>query len=105
MADDTRWNVVQEESPSTVEFDTFGDTIIGTYLGSEIINLDDGDSFKRYLVRQESDGQLLALNASYRLAQAFDDMKPDTLVKVEYVKNIDTGMPSPMKDFRVSIAQ
>lgn len=97
-----QWDTVQEESATRVVFDEYGDSIKGTFIGPEEIAPQNGEPFTLLLLRGDDD-VVYALNSSYKLDQAFGKVNPGDYVRVTYVKEIDTGEASPMKDFKVEV--
>lgn len=99
------WTTVAEESPTRIIFDTIGDQFIGQYIGIEHIEPDNGkdEPFDLYLFRGR-DGELYAINKSYKLAQAMEKVSEGDWVRITYIKDIDTGRNlNPLKDFRVDV--
>jgi hypothetical protein len=96
------WTTVQDETPSRVIFDTIGDQFIGEYIGSSLIKINDGETFTQYRFRG-TDGELYGINESYKIRQAMEDVEPGQVCRITYVKDVDTGQPAPMKDFRVDV--
>ena len=99
------WETVVEESATTVIFDTVGDQFVGLYTGSEHIDPDNGkdEPFDRF-VFQGRDGELYAVNKSFKLETAMQDIDPGQWVRITYVKDVPTGRGlNPMKDFRVDV--
>jgi hypothetical protein len=101
----SEWEVAVDENPSTVIFDTIGDQFIGTFERAQMIELPDsgGEEFCQLQFRN-ADG-FFGINAGYKLSQAFSKIDPGTMCRITYVKDIDTGQPSPMKDFRVEVSR
>jgi hypothetical protein len=103
------WTVVEEESPAQVVFDKPGDSFTATFQGMEIIPVDsevpDGETFTQLRFRRE-DGYF-GINAGYKLLKAFGKIAAGSLVRITYVKDVDTsgGKLNPMKDFRVEVSQ
>jgi hypothetical protein len=103
------WVTVEEESPVTIVFDTPGESFTGTFMGKEVIPVDqedpDGETFTQ--IRFRNDNGFFAINAGYKLLRAFDKVKTGSLTRVTYVKDLDTsgGKLNPMKDFRVEVAE
>jgi hypothetical protein len=101
------WNVVEEESPAQVIFDTHGDTFTAVYQGMEVLPVDseqpDGETFTQLRFRT-NDG-FYAINAGFKLLRAFKKIAPGNLVRITYVKDVDTsgGRLNPMKDYRVEV--
>lgn len=107
------WETVAEESAATVVFDTIGDVFIGEYLGSEHIEPENGkrneqsgeneDAFDRFVFRAR-DGKRYAINKSYKLNAAMEDVDEGQWVRITYVADIETSRKlNPMKDFRVDV--
>lgn len=94
------WETAAEEAPTRVVFDTIGDVFLGFYQGTNEVKMDDGTSFTQYLFRG-SDGVLYAINESYKIKQGMANVPEGHETRVEYVKDVDTGRPSPMRDFRI----
>lgn len=103
--DDWTWNVIVEESPTKVIFDTIGDVFIGQYMGPRTITPENGrDEPFTVLTFRGRDGGLYAVNTSYKLNDALEDVDLGTWVKLEYVADIETNRNlNPMKDFRVYV--
>jgi hypothetical protein len=105
---DWEFETVVEESPTTIVFDTIGDVFVGQYIGTEHIDLPldkDGkdQSFDRYTFRGR-DGELYALNQSYKIEMGMDKAAPGQWVRITYVKDIPTSRGlQPMKDFRIEV--
>lgn len=112
IGSEDEWETVAEESGEKMKFETVGDEFIGTYEGlTHIVPKKEGtteeDEFDQLLFR-DGNGKLYALNAGYKLLEAFTgEAAPEkgSRVKLTYVGNVDTGQPSPMKDFRVQVAR
>lgn len=98
------WTTVQDESPDVIIFDTVGDQFIGTYVGTEEIE-NEGETFTRFLFR--NDKGFFAINSSYRLAQGMGKVQTGELVRLTYIKNVDTssGKLNPMKDIKVEVSR
>jgi hypothetical protein len=97
------WDVVSEEAPTMMVFDTIGDQFIGTYSGNVEITPDEDDPDSTFTQGRfrGTDGELYATNLGYDLRTALGKVQPGTLCRITYMKDIDTGQPSPMKSFRV----
>lgn len=106
--DDWEFETVAEESPTVVIFDNIGDAFIGQYTGIEHIDqpVDDqgnDQSFDR-LRFVGRDGNPYAINTSFKLKEAFEDVDEGMWVRITYVKDIPTGRKlNPMKDFKVEV--
>jgi len=99
---DVRWSVHTQETGDQIVFDTVGDQFIGMFNGSQKAEKD-GEEFI-ILTLTGTDGKPYQTNAGWKLEGAFSDIPSGTVVRITYVKDIDTGQPSPMKDFRVDVA-
>lgn len=102
--DKVTWETVVEESGEPVVFETVGDKFIGMYTGKRHVETEDGKFV--ILTFKGPGGRAYQTNAGWKLESAFDEdliMRGD-IVCVTYVKDVDTGQPSPMKDFRVQRA-
>lgn len=100
------WKTIAEEGALTVVFDKIGDQFVGRYVGVEHIEPDNGkdEAFDRFTFRAK-DKNLYAVNQSYKLADALEDVAPGTWVRITYVKDIPTKRAlNPMKDFVVDVA-
>lgn len=97
------WETTQEESPTRVVFDTPGDIFVGRYEGTLHIAPEGKDEFDVFTFRGEN-GERYAINTSYRLLEAMEDVQPGQWVRLTYVKDIETrrGL-NPLKDFRVQV--
>jgi hypothetical protein len=110
--DQTEWETIYEESPTTVIMDAIGDTLIGTYEGVQHIEPMDEktgqpshEPFDRFLFRGH-DGDLYALNSSYQLRKAIEDVKIGSVVKITLSKFIETNRKqNPLKDYRIQVAK
>jgi|SRR5450755_1287490 hypothetical protein len=97
-----KWQTVVQESGTQIVFDTLGDVFVGQFTGARVV-LADGEPFT-ILSFMGTDGQAYQTNAGWKLKAGFEDIEPGTIVRVMYVKDVDTGSPTPMKDFRIDVA-
>jgi hypothetical protein len=100
--DQVQWFTHTQETGDQIVFDTIGDVFVGMFTGKQVAQKD-GDDFT-ILSFTGTDGKPYQTNAGWKLEQAFEDIPPQTIVRLTYVKDIDTGQPSPLKDFRVDVA-
>lgn len=98
-----QWDTVAQEAGTRIVFDTIGDSFIGRYNGYRTVETADGENFK-VLTWTGTDGEPYETNAGYSLEQAFEDLAPGVITRVTYVKDVPTGQASPMKSFRVEVA-
>lgn len=99
------WETVIEDSGVPIEFQKFGDQFIGRFEGERTITPPDGtkESFTQQMFRD--DGVLYVMSGGYKLRAAFKDIAIGTRVRITYVRDVQTGQPSPMRDFRVEAAK
>jgi len=103
--DDWEFEVVAEESPIRAIFENFGDVFIGQYEGKQhVVPEREGDEPFDLFTFRARDGRLYAVNTSFKLVDAMENVDAGTWVKLEYIKDIPTKRNlQPMKDFRVSV--
>lgn len=113
------WVTHTEETPDQIVFDTIGDFFVGTFTGTnEIDTVDKNDkpvNFTQLLFRGEQAGNAnsgekedlgggpYVINAGHQLRTAFEKIKPETRTRITFVKEINVGQPTPMKDFRIDV--
>lgn len=99
--DDSAWETVQEESGRNLTFENVGDQFVGQYVGTQTIhNPKDDSDFDQQQFR-DKDGTLWAINGGFKIREATKDLPVGSVVRITYMGSIDTGQPSPMKDYRV----
>jgi hypothetical protein len=91
--------VLAQETGEQVVFEHFGDSVTLLFTGIEHVSTE--ESRFDILTFLDADGKPYQLNAGWRLENIFRDIPPNTVTTITYVKDVDTGNPSPMKDFRV----
>lgn len=99
------WETVAEESAEPVRFQNHGDEFIGRFVRTEHIEPPNDEPFDRYVFEDEN-GQLWAVNQSYKISGAIDghNVQPGDWVRIVYAKDITTKRgQSPMKDFVVQV--
>lgn len=109
--ENTAWDVVTEESPTKVIFDTIGDRFIGDYAGElnvpaeQNISKDkpEGEAFDLYLFRG-LDGKLYSFNKSTKLELAMEKVSKGQRCRLTYVGDVPTSRKlNPMKDITVDV--
>src|SRR5208282_3714401 len=84
------WAVVDEGlQPVTITFDTIGDTFIGRKIRSKVItDPNKGDTWTQFhfagVSPGEVSGEVCAINASTRLAEALSEVPDGALTRVEF---------------------
>jgi hypothetical protein len=99
---DEVWETQVEEIGSKVEFENPGDTLRGIYLGAREVD-HEGDTFT-VLSFRGPDGVLYETNAGWKLREGFADIAPGTKCQLIFTKWVQTGQPSPLKDYRIDVA-
>ena len=104
-----QWETAVPEIGDQIVFDTIGDVFIGLYLGtrSVLAEPDDPKSVFKVLMFTGVDGKPYQINAGWKLESAFDsaNVPERAIVRITYVKDVDTGRKDPMKDYRVEVAK
>lgn len=97
------WEGVDTIAPGigeVVKFQNIGDVLVGTYLGRTEVETDDGMVGAHTFV--DPNGEPIAAWASYDLDKKLAEVQTESLVRIEYVKDIETSRgQTPMKSFRV----
>jgi hypothetical protein len=97
------WTTVADETPAHVVFDTPGeDVFIGKFIEKRTLTPNPEQSWDQYVFRG-TDDELYGINSSYSLAKGMEAVQPGQMVRITYVKNVDVGRPSPMKDFKIEV--
>jgi hypothetical protein len=101
------WDLVHEESPDQIVFDTVGDEYTGLYLGSEVIGFEDkkGDHQEFTQHRFRDPGGITVINGGYELNAELAKIPADTMIKVRLMKLVDVGQNDPMKSYRIWTAR
>lgn len=102
----TEWETVEEESGLRLTFDNVGEAFIGEFLGIVRIEPTDGktDPFDQAKFR-DKEGTVYSLNPGFKASAGLAKANKGDMVRLTYTGDIDTGQPTPMKDFRVEIAR
>lgn len=105
------WDLVKEESPDQITFDTIGDTLIALYQGMDLITFTekkkDGTEEDRefWQLRFRLPTGPAVVNGGYELVEAYKDVAPNTMTRTQLVKFVDVGQQSPMKSYRIDQAK
>jgi hypothetical protein len=102
------WAVVDDGvQPVTITFDTIGDVFMGMKLRSKTITYPTkGDTWTQFqftgVSPDEVSGEVCAINASVRLAEALSGVPDGALTRVEFTETVPIkGQTSPMKLYSV----
>ena len=102
------WTVADEGvQPVTITFDTIGDVFIGMKLRSKVItDPNKGDTWTQFqftgVSPDEVSGEVCAINASTRLAEALNAVPDGALTRVEFTDTHPIkGQKDPMKLYSV----
>lgn len=107
LGTDDDWTTVADESGEKLSFSSPGEQFVGIYVGTDIITnpqAREGDSptFEQQKFRTP-DGKLHTINGGHKIQAGIKNVLPGETVRITYMGDIDTGSPSPMKDFRVDV--
>ena len=103
------WDIVHEESPDQIVFDTIGDEYVGLYLGAEVIefeskkNKNEVETFTQHRFRDP--GGITVINGGYELNAELAKIAPDTMLRIRLMKLVDVGQNDPMKSYRIWTAR
>jgi hypothetical protein len=104
------WDLVHEESPDQIVFDTIGDEYTGLYLGSEVITFtkqvkgeDVDQEFTQHRFRDP--GGITVVNGGYELNSELSKIEPNTMLRIRLMKLVDVGQNDPMKSYRIWTAR
>jgi hypothetical protein len=97
-----QWQTAVAESGDQIVFDKIGDEFIGQFVAARTAQ-NDGEDFT-ILTFIGVDGKPYQTNAGWKLQEGFSDIEPGTIVRITYVKDVDTGRKDPMKDYRIEVA-
>lgn len=100
------WDTVHVEAPTQITFDAVGDTFVGLYVSKEVIEFtgkrgDEEFTQMRFLV----DDEPYAINAGYDLERGFKGIPTGVIVRIQLRKLVDVGQATPLKSYRVDVAQ
>jgi hypothetical protein len=101
--DSVQWQTVVEEAGLQIVFNAIGDEFVGQFNGAR--HAMNGDDEFTILTFRGTDGEAYQTNAGWKLREGFSDIPAGSIVRIKYVKDVETGGPSPMKDFRIDVAR
>jgi hypothetical protein len=101
------WENVKEEAPDQITFDTPDDVLIAEYKGMDRITFTDrnGEEKEFWQLRFRLPTGPAVVNGGYELVTTFKDIPEGSMTRTQLVKLVDTGQASPMKSYRVDVAQ
>jgi hypothetical protein len=105
--DDSGWETVVEPFGETYSFEKEGDSLTGTYTGSNSVTTDDlnnpGEKREQtvYEIVDES-GKKWTVWSSFNIDKAFSEIEPQTLVRITYKGKVDIGGGRTVKQFAVA---
>ena len=109
QVDDEGWETVVAPFGETATFENPGDTLIGTYEGSKVVQTDDlnNPGEKRdqtvYDIRDEN-GKLYSVWSSYNVDEGMNAASPGDLVRIVFVNKVDIdGGKRTVKQFEISV--
>jgi hypothetical protein len=97
------WNTVADVEPTRVLFDTFGDQFVGQFMGLVTIAPDDGSEPFELYTFTATDGELYAINSSWKMNKGMKDVTPGEWCRITYVKDIPSSKGNPVKDLRIDV--
>lgn len=107
--DAVEWETAVPETGDQIVFDTIGDEFVGLYHGKREVPVTEKDGRETsflILMFTGTDGKPYQTNAGWKLEAGFQGIEPQSIVRITYVKDVDTGhKANPMKDFRVEVAR
>lgn len=104
IPEDAEWETVEQESGQKLTFANVGEQFVGTFVETALIEPENGESFTQQRFRSP-EGELYSFNGGFKVNRGLEKATPGDLVRITYMGDVDTGQPSPMKDFKVEIAK
>lgn len=98
------WQTVSEDETdeTKIVFDTIGDVFIGEYLGSRVIESEDG-KFTQF--RFKKGDEVYFTNAGYSLLRGMQKVRIGQMTRLLFKSERDTGQDSPMRIMQVDVAK
>lgn len=104
--EDIAWTTEKDETPDRMVFDTPGDVYVGYFTGMVTITPEEDEPFEQVQWRDYAAPHApKCTNAGYQLVQAYKNVPIGALTRTTLLKTVDVKQASPMKDFRVEVAQ
>jgi hypothetical protein len=104
IPEDAQWETTEQESGQKLGFDNVGEQFVGTFVETALIEPENGEAFTQQRFRTP-EGELYSFNGGFKVNRGLESATPGDLVRLTYMGDIDTGQPSPMKDFKVEISR
>ena len=92
-----------EVTPETkIVFDTLEDSFTGKYLGIRIVSSPEGD-FQQ--ARFQDGEDIYFTNANHSLRDGLKNVRINSVVRITYVGDLDTGQANTMRLYKVEVAR
>lgn len=104
IPEDAQWETTEQESGQKLTFANVGEQFVGAFVETALIEPESGESFTQQRFRSP-EGELYSFNGGFKVNRGLESATPGDLVRLTYMGDIDTGQPSPMKDFKVEISR
>lgn len=90
-------------APIQFKFKKPGDSIIGRFVGMKSFQ-DSENKYFTVIILDTGNGEMSSIGGAY-LVNQFERYPAGVVTKVTYKNDIDTGQPSPMKNFTIEMSQ
>lgn len=90
-------------APIQFKFKKPGDSIIGRFVGMKTFQ-DTENKYFTVIILDTGNGEMSSIGGAY-LVNQFERYPAGVVTKVTYKNDIDTGQPSPMKNFTIEMSQ
>jgi hypothetical protein len=104
IPEDAEWETTETESGQKLTFANVGEQFVGVFVETALIEPENGESFTQQRFRS-AEGELYSFNGGFKVNRGLETATPGDLIRLTYMGDIDTGQPSPMKDFKVEISR
>lgn len=104
IPEDAEWETTEQESGQKLTFANVGEQFVGAFVETALIEPENGETFTQQRFRSP-EGELYSFNGGFKVNRGLESANPGDLVRLTYMGDIDTGQPSPMKDFKVELSR
>lgn len=104
IPEDAEWETTEQESGQKLSFTNVGEQFVGTFVETALIEPENGESFTQQRFRTP-EGELYSFNGGFKVNRGLESAVPGDLVRITYMGEVDTGQPSPMKDYKVELSR